>query len=240
MMTNPSVLSDFHLFSKLPIEMRSMVWKQTLPPARAVQLCLKKIPQKDGSPEVLNLYSPCATPIALRVCKESRAEALLHYQLAFGNQYHSAQIYIDFSCDVVYLVWKESHMENEVHVSPQKLHTLLSNTEANKIKYMAVSSIYSETIQELIHFQNFLGLKELWVEFESRDILSAAETAGSSPRQTTLIEEEEFRMRYGYAPIDDMEELDRAFVLETFHEARKVFPEWKAPSLRFVSSGVEV
>lgn len=239
-MMEKTALTEFRPFSKLPIEMRSIIWKHSLPTSRTVLIRLKKEAKKDNEhAESFELASPCTLPIALRVCKESRLEALRHYHLAFSNPYHEARIYIDFSCDIVYMTFRDNPIGNEVNISPRKLRMLLDVAEANKIERMAVSSMYSETPQELVYFQSFQGLKELSVEFEGRD-LSEEEGDVVGGRQVTLIEEEEYRMMNGRPPIDDMGILDRAFVLEMFHETRKAFPMWKAPNLMFVSAGAEV
>lgn len=221
-----------------------MVWRKTLPTTRTIKLRLEKIQQDCGSQESLRLDSPCALPIALSVCKESRLEAKRYYKLAFSTTYHEGRIYIDFSCDVVYMACKSTYVGQQLHISPEKLKMLLNRDEINKVERMAVSSIYAETVQGLLHFQSFEGLKDLSIEFESRDE-DEMEAFGNSTRQITLVEEEELRMMSGQPLLGgmdllDIDALDRAFVLETFHEVRMACPKWRAPGLRFVKSGVGV
>lgn len=224
-------LTDFLPFPRLPPEICSMIWKQTLPPSRAILLRFEKEPQESDGPENFKLVSSCSIPIALQVCQESRAEAKRHYQLGLANQFHEGRIYIDFKYDIVYLVWREVRTGNELNISPKMLNAFLVKDEADKIQNMAVSSIYSEHPRELIHLQSFHGLQQLSVEFEAREM--------PDRREVTLIEEEELRHNRSRSPFEDMGVLDRDFVLETFHEVRKACPAWKAPELRFVRSGAE-
>lgn len=226
------LLSEFHFFPKLPLEMRLMIWKKTFPAARAVLLQLEREPKDEKGPEIFKLVSPCSIPVALKVCQESRTEAKRRYELGLANQFHEGRIYIDFEYDIVYMAWRGLRTGSEVDISPKLLSALLSKDEADKIQRMAVSSIYSEHPYELFHFQSFGGLKELSVEFETREM--------PDRRDVTLIEEEEFKFQHGHPSFDDMGVLDRDFVLEIFHEVRKAFPGWKAPDLRFVRSATDV
>lgn len=40
-------------------------------------------------------------PLALHICSESRAEALISYQLTFGSPFAAPTVYIDFSIDTI-------------------------------------------------------------------------------------------------------------------------------------------
>jgi hypothetical protein len=82
---------SFPRFLELPTEIRLKIWLHCLPGPRAVEV--------DYGERSEFLYSKYPPPIALRICRESRAEALKHYELAFHSRPNAGQIYFDFSRD---------------------------------------------------------------------------------------------------------------------------------------------
>lgn len=81
----------FPRFPELPTEIRLKIWKHCLPGPRAVE-----VDYGEHSEFLSSKYPP---PIALHICRESRAEALKHYELAFDSGPNAGRIYFDFSQD---------------------------------------------------------------------------------------------------------------------------------------------
>lgn len=95
---------DFHLFPKLPNEMRHMIWRASLSESRVLSVSDERLFsdrlyfRKGDNQE---------NPTALSVCRESRAIALEEYHLAFGTP----NVYFNFERDILYFGshWNESH-----------------------------------------------------------------------------------------------------------------------------------
>ncbi|KAI1119726.1 hypothetical protein F5Y10DRAFT_273792 [Nemania abortiva] len=94
--------SAFPLFANLPKELRLRIWACTLSPR------IFRIGLGPGSKSAIADWSPSANPVALRVCAESRAEALRYLSLSvFVYQFHSASAlrfakrYIDPDADIL-------------------------------------------------------------------------------------------------------------------------------------------
>lgn len=88
-------LTEFHLFNKLPAEIRLEIWKLNLPGPRVIELKRVWKPTR-----ILSTRDPIAN---LAVCQESRYEALKVYELAFPTKKSPARTYIDFSIDIVFI-----------------------------------------------------------------------------------------------------------------------------------------
>ncbi|OTB00105.1 hypothetical protein M426DRAFT_26838 [Hypoxylon sp. CI-4A] len=98
----------FHLFAKLPIELRFQIWSYNLPEPRIVEIKCHTEPnfkyqlrQDDVEPTVCKSTLP--VPVNLHVCRESRFEALKRYQLLFSCSSESGRIYFDPLRDTLYL-----------------------------------------------------------------------------------------------------------------------------------------
>ncbi|EPE33116.1 hypothetical protein GLAREA_06128 [Glarea lozoyensis ATCC 20868] len=117
-----SPLTSFHLFEKLPLELRAMVWQMTLVP-RTVEV--NYVP-------VRGFYSRTITPIALRACPDSRSAVIYAYQMCFGNFIHSPRTPFNFSIDTIYL---DNNVENDVTL----ILTCLKPQEAARIQRIAIS-----------------------------------------------------------------------------------------------------
>src|SRR5277367_1421779 len=86
----------FHLFPKLPIELRRMIWAFALPGPRQIKLFTKP-----DACLVRRKSTKGLAPIILSANREAREVALRHYETwhnadAFGYQY------IDFAIDGIY------------------------------------------------------------------------------------------------------------------------------------------
>jgi hypothetical protein len=72
-----SAPAEFHLFSKLPRELRNRIWRYSLPAPRNFKIHF--VAKVDYYPEPISLIG-IGPPKALYICRESRAEALLIYK----------------------------------------------------------------------------------------------------------------------------------------------------------------
>lgn len=90
-----STLDSFHLFSALPVEIRLEIWQYTCCQPRVVEVYY------DGALDQCITTTP--QPVALRICSESRREALRLYQPLFGTTTHDARIYFHRDHDTLYL-----------------------------------------------------------------------------------------------------------------------------------------
>ena len=76
-------LSEFGLFPKLPLELRQIIWRYSLPDRRAVEVFYD---------ETVECISPCALPAALHVSSEARGVAFDSYELLFVTRKANAKI----------------------------------------------------------------------------------------------------------------------------------------------------
>jgi hypothetical protein len=94
----------FPRFSKLPVELRLMIWKEALPRPRLVEVNFRF--KNDEFPFGSELAS-CATrtspPAILGVCHESRTEALKHYSMCFAVDDGQANICFDLKVDIMFI-----------------------------------------------------------------------------------------------------------------------------------------
>lgn len=92
--------NTFPLFSKLPAEIRLLVWGMAHPGPRIVHLNCDEPLIKDQE-HLLHFYSDTPSPVALKICHESRKEALQHFTPIFATKNHTGLVYFDFSCDAL-------------------------------------------------------------------------------------------------------------------------------------------
>lgn len=89
----------FELFADLPAELRLQIWRYTFPAARNVNI--KMAIKENGFGGWVSTNASQTPPIALRICQESRQEALRHYVLSFGTADSSPTIYFNFDIDTL-------------------------------------------------------------------------------------------------------------------------------------------
>ncbi|KAF9871664.1 hypothetical protein CkaCkLH20_10862 [Colletotrichum karsti] len=112
-------LDHFHLFSKLPTELRLRIWNFNLPPPRIVPIrCGAKSLSfashaQTPPPSTSGCTSYVAIPVNLHVCHESRFEALKSYDLCFGMTRNPGQIFFDRDHDVLYFGARDGYMASE-------------------------------------------------------------------------------------------------------------------------------
>ena len=120
----------FTPFPKLPAEIRCMIWKWAMPP-RTVELRY--------SWSVDKCWTVAKVPVTLRVCRESRYEALKVYSLAFGIHPNASKIYFNFPTDTIFLTFEKSHGDGDYEDQVESLaYKLVANGEANKIRSLAI------------------------------------------------------------------------------------------------------
>jgi hypothetical protein len=99
---------DFHLFPKLPAELRLMIWAAALPGPRLVDV---KFHFTDEGSRFGSLPMRCTSrtppPAILGVCSESREEALKKYSLCFTMWGGEATIYFDVEVDNLFITCNE-------------------------------------------------------------------------------------------------------------------------------------
>jgi hypothetical protein len=95
--TQTGKFDTFVLFPQLPVELRLKIWRLSLPGPRVVLL------KQDSFPPTKSFSSPAEIPVALAVCRESRQEALIFYEFAFGVHSLPGEICFDFSIDSILL-----------------------------------------------------------------------------------------------------------------------------------------
>ncbi|KAH6976734.1 hypothetical protein EDB80DRAFT_757534 [Ilyonectria destructans] len=134
----------FHLFCKLPTELRLKIWNFNLPRTRLVPIrCGSSSPSLlDSSRESLSWTSRCTStapiPISLHVCAESRAEALKHYQLEFGFGRGQGQVFFNPHHDIIYFGLRDGYM-----AADSQFHTYMSMcdpAELTTVRRIAVNA----------------------------------------------------------------------------------------------------
>jgi hypothetical protein len=100
---------EFRLFSKLPTELRLMIWEQALPGPRLVDVDFhfRNKLFSFGS-ELMSLTSTLPHPTLLSVCTESRAVAKNRYKLSFAAEAGKPKIYFDENVDTLYIPFRDT------------------------------------------------------------------------------------------------------------------------------------
>ncbi|CAM1502864.1 Fc.00g076400.m01.CDS01 [Cosmosporella sp. VM-42] len=116
----------FHLFSKLPTELRLKIWNFNLPHTRLVPIrCGSNSPSHSADRGSLSWTSGCTSPAVipanLHVCSEARAETLKHYNLQFGFARGPGQVFFNPVRDIVYFGPRDGYM-----ASDSQFHTYMS------------------------------------------------------------------------------------------------------------------
>ncbi|KAH8654144.1 hypothetical protein BGZ60DRAFT_161605 [Tricladium varicosporioides] len=81
--SSTDILPTFHPFSRLPIEIRNLIWKFMLPPKRLLRIMTLATANLGESFYVDSSSYNHNQPVLLSICREARAEALQHLQLIF-------------------------------------------------------------------------------------------------------------------------------------------------------------
>jgi hypothetical protein len=109
-----SRVEGFHLFPKLPTEIKLKIWKLSLPGPRAITMRPRKhgynttniVERMLPNPDVYDVYNNKAvmkTSALLQVNRESREVALKSYRPIFRCQPNDSIVYFDFAIDYLHL-----------------------------------------------------------------------------------------------------------------------------------------
>lgn len=90
--------ATFHSFPRLPVEVRAMIWKLAEPGPRLVELR-----PAAHSGYCQHDFVTTGFPASLHVSRESRAEILKTYELAFDNPKYAIPVYFNFRKDTLYI-----------------------------------------------------------------------------------------------------------------------------------------
>jgi hypothetical protein len=124
-MAADEVDQDFKLFSKLPYDIRTMIWHASLQP-RVVDIYVR-----DAHCAHPGIATQAEDPIALRVCHESRRIIEPLYRKRFGSVLLPPQIRVNFELDTICI---EDNENNSVFV----FFALVSRTELSSIRSFAI------------------------------------------------------------------------------------------------------
>lgn len=118
----------FPLFSKLPVEIRLLIWELTIKP-RVVELttCIDCCQLNASYPEVP----------ALSVCRESRSAVIKAYPLAFGTSSCGEGTRFNFEIDIVYCPREFKNFINTFLAN-------LNDAERHQLRYLAIDMTMCE------------------------------------------------------------------------------------------------
>ncbi|KAG5947431.1 hypothetical protein E4U60_003081 [Claviceps pazoutovae] len=123
------------LFSQLPPELRLKIWKLNLPTTRVVPIsCSVASPSLRDAPlcTTNQFFAGCTSdasvPVNLHVCAESRADALKHFQRAFGFARLPGHIYFNPASDILYFGPQDGYMAADA-----QFHTCLSMCDPSEL-----------------------------------------------------------------------------------------------------------
>jgi hypothetical protein len=91
-------------FSDLPGELRIKIWHTILHDyPYTAWIRLREVKDSNGQVTHYTMVPENKPPLLLRLCRESRAEALRHYSLRFGTNISPPRVYFNPNTDVAYL-----------------------------------------------------------------------------------------------------------------------------------------
>jgi hypothetical protein len=131
---SPVGLQRFTPFSRLPPEIRVLIWRLSLS-SRVVEII--------ASGCYAGLYSQAALPTALQVCRESRQSVETLYPLCFGSLLQPGRIRFNFEIDTLYVHFRY------YPETLTKIFGIITENELRKLKYFAIN---------ILHFWGMLGL----------------------------------------------------------------------------------
>jgi hypothetical protein len=97
---NQEVLTTFHCFQELPVEIRLKVWRETCRVHRIVEIiCNLKRPKWN------KFASRTPAPALLHACQEARMEGLRHYEMlpGYGDRRRYRETYVNWDVDSIFL-----------------------------------------------------------------------------------------------------------------------------------------
>ncbi|KXH30884.1 hypothetical protein CSIM01_01478 [Colletotrichum simmondsii] len=139
----PQSLTQFHLFPRLPVELRLKIWNLNLPPPRVVPIrCGAKSLSfashaQSPRPSSSGCTSYTAVPTNLHACHESRLEALKSYHLSFGMTRNPGQIFFDKAHDVLYFGARDGYMASEAQF--RTVMALCDPEDISQVRRLAIN-----------------------------------------------------------------------------------------------------
>jgi hypothetical protein len=143
--------NSFHLFPRLPPELRLKIWNYTITTSSFVP-----VRWSQSQRVFLSTRKP---PTILHICQESRIFGLKTYTLSFASSPEFARIYFSFEDDVVFFDW------GTLGAIPGRLGRKLGDEECMKIRYMLIkeATLLEHCDENLRELEKFIGLKRLVV-----------------------------------------------------------------------------
>ncbi|OHF02634.1 hypothetical protein CORC01_02030 [Colletotrichum orchidophilum] len=139
----PRPLDHFHLFSRLPVELRLKIWNFNLPPPRVVPIrCGAKSLSfashaQSPRPSTSGCTSYAALPVNLHACQESRLEAQKSYHLSFGMTRNPGQIFFDNAHDILYFGARDGYMASEAQF--RTVMALCDPEDISEVRRLAIN-----------------------------------------------------------------------------------------------------
>lgn len=154
---------SFTIFTRLPEQLRYMIWREALPGPRIVHLRRRLLKLPDGKTRSFGYESPSTIPMAY-VCRESYMVALEEYSQVFSGGLGSIpQTWFNFNRDTLYLDCGPitEHLQVE-------MNCLSWTPEFEKVKRLAIFSYPLETYGYPQHIRAFLMhgfILESWIYY---------------------------------------------------------------------------
>jgi hypothetical protein len=162
------LVESFTCFPKLPAEIRLKIWKAALPGPRVVRIQLKlgpRQPRIDGKkkkPRMSRFVASCPPPIGLRVCRESRIEALKEYEIGFRTKTSPAQTYVNYDLDTFvldtvggYFPYTNRRYWNGAKSLPKRKRPVILHKEFSKIRHLVIDERFLWTVERLLTHDSF-------------------------------------------------------------------------------------
>ncbi|GIJ92114.1 hypothetical protein Asppvi_011089 [Aspergillus pseudoviridinutans] len=93
-------MAAFHLFPRLPFELRARIWELTVEP-RTVEVRVKKDNSLWGEGEILHVTSSTPVPAVLQACHEARNLRLYQQAFNFSSAVEPRYVWVNFDIDMI-------------------------------------------------------------------------------------------------------------------------------------------
>lgn len=177
---------QFHPFPRLPLELRLQIWNLALPGPRVVQVIEAKKRHMLTRQASYHWTSNSPSPILLRVCKESREEALRTYTAAFGRNENDGRVYVDFDKDTVFFGRRDKLKTLISHYGTLEIESIIEEDfmtipSFSRIKKLAVTL---NTAADLVEWDWDMLMKYALEEIVIVSLMTGGKSfkLGSSPR----------------------------------------------------------
>ncbi|KAF7168387.1 hypothetical protein CNMCM5623_001470 [Aspergillus felis] len=93
-------MATFHLFPRLPFELRARIWELTVEP-RTVEVRVKKDNSLWGEGEILHVTSSTPVLAVLQACHEARNLRLYQQAFNFSSAVERRHVWVNFDIDMI-------------------------------------------------------------------------------------------------------------------------------------------